>query len=282
MNTLWQYLLPQHTLSRILGVLANCPMAWVKNTLIQWFIRRYAVDMQLAIETDPCKYPTFNAFFTRALKTGVRPIAAGHNSITSPADGCISQLGAIHTGRIFQAKGFDFSTRELLGGDATTAAGFEHGSFATIYLAPKDYHRVHMPVTGKLREMIYIPGQLFSVNSQSAASIVNLFARNERVVALFDTALGEMALVLVGALIVASIETTWAGLIAPNRNRNIQRWRYPDKNITLNQGDEMGRFRLGSTVVMLFSSSAIAWDSSALPGDPLIMGQSLGKQQDAG
>jgi len=273
---LWQHFLPHHLLSRLVGVLAHSRISWIKNTFITWFIKRYQVNMSLAAEPNPRNYPTFNDFFTRALKPNIRPIAPGENVIISPADGAISQLGNIHQGKIFQAKGFDFSLNQLLGGDETLAAPFSNGSFATIYLAPKDYHRVHMPLAGKLREMIYIPGELFSVNTQSAASIPNLFARNERVVALFDTPQGEMALVLVGAMIVASIETVWAGLIAPSRIKKIQHWRYAADEISLEKGAETGRFQLGSTVVALFSS-VVAWEEQLKAGSLLSMGESLGK-----
>jgi len=276
---LWQHLLPQHLLSRLVGYLAHCRTPWIKNSFIQWFIRRYQVDMRLAAEPDPLHYATFNAFFTRALTPDLRSIATGENTIVSPADGCISQIGKIQAGRIFQAKGFDFSLCGLLGGDEKIAAPFHEGSFATIYLAPKDYHRVHMPFAGKLREMFYIPGRLFSVNTQSAASIPNLFSRNERVVALFDTPQGEMAIILVGAMIVASIETVWAGLIAPSRERNIQHWRYVGSDIALNKGDEMGRFQLGSTVILLFSSPHVQWDTEITADSTLTMGQSLGTLQ---
>lgn len=273
---LWQHLLPQHLISRLVGWLAHSRIPLIKNNFIQWFIKRYSVDMRLAADPDPFHYPTFNAFFVRTLKADIRPIATGENTISSPADGCISQIGKIEAGRIFQAKGFYFNANELLGGDENISRPFSQGSFATLYLAPKDYHRVHMPCDGTLREMLYIPGRLFSVNDASAAAIPRLFARNERVVALFDTPMGDMAMVLVGAMIVASIETIWAGLIAPSREQSIQRWRYTDSKITLRKGDEMGRFQLGSTVIMLFASSHIQWDSHIMPNSPLLMGQALG------
>lgn len=272
----WQYLLPQHLLSRAVGYLAHCRIAWIKNSFIQWFVRRYQVDMREALEQDPLQYATFNAFFTRALHPDLRMIAPGENTIASPADGAISQIGKIRAGRIFQAKGFDFDLCRLLGGDEKIAAPFHAGSFATIYLAPKDYHRVHMPCAGKLREMFYIPGQLFSVNTQSAARIPHLFARNQRVVALFDTPHGEMAIVLVGAMIVASIETIWAGLVAPARTRTIQHWRYTGTEIAFEKGDEMGRFQLGSTVLVLFASPQVRWDKKMKADSVLTMGQELG------
>jgi phosphatidylserine decarboxylase len=275
----WQYLLPQHLLSRAVGYVAHCRIAWIKNSFIQWFIRRYQVDMREALEQDPLQYATFNAFFTRALHPDLRTIAEGAHTIASPADGAISQIGKIRAGRIFQAKGFDFDLCRLLGGDEKIAAPFHAGSFATIYLAPKDYHRVHMPCAGKLREMFYIPGQLFSVNTQSAARIPNLFARNERVVALFDTPHGEMAMVLVGAMIVASIETTWAGLIAPARQRTTQHWRYTGAEIAFEKGDEMGRFQLGSTVLVLFASPHVRWNKQIQADSVLMMGQELGTEK---
>ncbi len=272
---IWQHILPQHLLSHWVGKLAHCRIAWVKNAFIRWFIKRYSVDMRLALEPDPLRYPQFNAFFTRALKPDARLICAGEKNIASPADGCISQLGDIKAGRIFQAKGFDFSAVELLGGDTTHAQPFAQGQFATIYLAPKDYHRVHMPITGKLIEMVYIPGRLFSVNMASVATIPNVFARNERVVALFDTAMGKMAVVMVGAMIVASIETVWNGLVAPSRTREVQRSQYDGAEIILNKGDELGRFQLGSTVVLLFAPE-VHWDPQLQAGSLLGMGQRLG------
>jgi phosphatidylserine decarboxylase len=272
----WQHFLPQHLLSRLVGFLAHCRIAWVKNSFIQWFIWRYQVDMRLAEEPNPRKYATFNDFFTRALKPDLRAIAPDENSIASPADGAISQIGRVVAGRIFQAKGFDFDVRALVGGDEKIAASFQAGSFATIYLAPKDYHRVHMPYPGTLREMFYVPGRLFSVNTKSTAHIPHLFARNERVVALFDTPHGEMAVILVGAMIVASIETVWAGLIAPSRSRDIQHSRYVGSDITLKKGDEMGRFQLGSTVIILFSSPQVQWDKTVVAENTLTLGQKLG------
>lgn len=272
---IWQYLLPQHGLSRLVGWLAHCRIFWIKHTFILWFIRRYQVDMSLAVETNPSKYPHFNAFFTRALKPDVRPIAVGEHNIVSPADGTISQIGTIEAGRIFQAKGFHFNVQELLGGNKELAAIFQQGSFSTIYLAPKDYHRVHMPLDGRLEKMAYIPGQLFSVNKPTTEHIPRLFARNERVVVLFKTAVGHMAMVLVGAMIVASIETTWAGLVAPAKDLRIAWKEYPNNLISLRKGDEMGRFQLGSTVILLFSTP-VQWGDAIQSNSALRMGQSLG------
>lgn len=273
----WQYFLPHHLLSRVVGGIARCKTPSIKNTLIHAFIKRYGVDMQLAMEPDYKQYPTFNAFFTRALRPDVRPIASGANTIVSPADGAVSQCGRIEAGRIFQAKGHHYDVLALLGGDASTASLFDHGHFATIYLSPKDYHRVHMPLSGRLREMIYIPGRLFSVNEVSVQHIPALFAKNERVVALFDSELGPFAVVLVGAMIVASIETVWSGLVAPQRGRNIIRTPYSDANISLAKGDEMGRFQLGSTAIILFSNQHLHWHHHVDVGASLVMGQALGE-----
>jgi len=277
LSVLWQYLLPHHALSRLTGWLANCETTWFKNWAIKCFIKRYGVDMSLALEPDFTAYPTFNAFFTRALKPGVRPIVNMANAIACPADGGISQLGIIENGRIFQAKGHYFNLAELLGGSVERAKPFLNGKFATIYLAPKDYHRVHMPMAGKLEEMVYIPGRLFSVNKQSAAYIPQLFARNERVVATFRVESGYMSLVLVGAMIVAGIETVWAGLVAPSRKNEIYSVNYSDGNIYLHKGDEMGRFQLGSTVIALFSSEKVQWDSEMIADRTVILGEKMGE-----
>ena len=210
-----QYLLPHHLLSRLAGCVAECRARWFKNAFTAWFAKRYQVNMSEALVEDLTAYEHFNAFFTRALKPGARPLDETPGAILCPADGAVSQLGPIEHGRIFQAKGHSFSALELLGGDPALAAPFMGGEFATIYLSPKDYHRVHMPLAGTLREMVYVPGRLFSVNQTTAENVPELFARNERVVCLFDTERGPMAVVLVGAMIVASIETVWAGLVTP-------------------------------------------------------------------
>lgn len=272
-----QYLLPQLALSRLAGRLADrhWPPA-LMSRVIRWFINRYGVNMDEAAEPDPAAYPSFNAFFTRALKPGLRPVAEGEHVLVSPADGTISQLGQISGDRIFQAKGQDFSLAELLGGDPQKAAAFTGGSFATIYLSPKDYHRIHMPVAGQLREMIHIPGKLFSVNPATAANVPNLFARNERVVCLFDTRFGPMALVLVGAMIVGSVETTWAGIVVPGEGP-VTECRYDgDKAVRFVKGEEMGRFRLGSTVVMVLPKDCVHWRSDLVPGKSVRMGEAFG------
>ncbi|WP_205341316.1 archaetidylserine decarboxylase [Denitrificimonas caeni] len=272
-----QYVLPHHTLSRLIGCLAECQTPWFKNRLIAWFIKRYHVDMSEAQLEDPSAYRHFNDFFTRALKADARPIDDNAKVVVSPADGAISQLGTIEHGRIFQAKGHSFSLLELLGGDADRAAPFMGGSFSTVYLSPKDYHRVHMPLTGILREMVYIPGRLFSVNTTTAEHVPELFARNERVACIFDTEQGPMAVVLVGAMIVASIETVWAGLITPPL-RNMRSYDYSQaarQPITLRKGAELGRFKLGSTAIVLFGANHVVWDSSLQAASAVKVGQCL-------
>ncbi len=272
-----QHLIPQQALSRAAGWLASTDNALLKNTFISWFVKRYKVDMSFAVEEDPLAYASFNDFFTRALKPGARPIDPHSNSIVCPADGAISQVGKIIDGRIFQAKGQSFTALELLGGDEGLAAEFSDGSFSTVYLSPRDYHRVHMPYTGKLRAMVSIPGELFSVNTVTAENVPRLFARNERAAAIFDTDIGPMAVVLVGAMIVAGIETVWDGQIAPFASRDIATSLYPYQNITLNKGDEMGRFKLGSTAIILFAKDKILWDEKFLAGSPTKMGEPMGK-----
>jgi phosphatidylserine decarboxylase len=273
-----QYLLPHHLLSRLIGYAAECRADWFKNRLINWFVKQYQVDMREAAVEQPESYEHFNAFFTRALKDDARPLDSSAGAILSPADGAVSQLGKIEHGRIFQAKGHSFSVLELLGGDNERAAAFMGGEFATIYLSPKDYHRVHMPLTGTLREMIYVPGRLFSVNQTTAENVPELFARNERAVCIFDTERGPMAVVLVGAMIVASIETVWAGLVTPPK-RELKTNRYDRtarEPITLEKGAELGRFKLGSTAIVLFAPEQMQWAGELSAGSPIQMGQRLG------
>lgn len=274
-----QYLLPHHLLSRLAGCIAECRLPWFKNAFTGWFAHRYQVDMREAQVEDLTAYEHFNAFFTRALKDGARPLADSADAVLCPADGAISQMGPIEHGRLFQAKGHDFSLTALLGGDAERAAPFMGGQFATVYLSPRDYHRVHMPLTGTLREMVYIPGRLFSVNQTTAENVPGLFARNERVACLFDTERGPMAVVLVGAMIVASIETVWAGLVTPPR-RELKTQRYDAAArapITLDKGAEMGRFKLGSTAIVLFGPEQVQWNSELAAGSSVRMGQQLGQ-----
>lgn len=272
-----QYLLPQHALSRLAGVIAETRIEWIKQPFINWFIQRYQVDMSIAKEPDPCSYSNFNEFFTRPLADGQRPIAESTNAIVCPADGCISQIGNIHNGHIFQAKGQEYSLLELVGGDVDMAKQFVDGSFATIYLSPKDYHRVHMPLSGTLQTMIHVPGDLFSVNETTAGNVPRLFARNERVIALFDTESGPMAVILVGAMIVASIETVWAGLVTPIK-KCVQTTHYQQQEtIYLNKGEEMGRFKLGSTAIVLLGKDAAKWNDDLIANSPTVMGTKIGE-----
>ena len=272
----FQHLLPHHPLSRLAGGLANCEHPAVKDWLIRHFIDHYRVDMAEAEQPDPGAYPNFNAFVTRPLRQDVRPLAQRENSVLCPADGAISQIGSIRGGRLLQAKGRYFSAGELLGGDGPREAQFATGSFATIYLSPRDYHRLHMPMAGRLRQMIHLPGRLFSVNAGSARSVPNLFARNERVAAIFETEVGPMALVLVGAIIVASIETVWHGVVTPPTTKDVSLWDYSNDSIFLDRGAEMGRFRLGSTIIVLFGNDVVKWETSLAEGTPVRMGSALG------
>lgn len=273
-----QHLIPQHPFSRLIGWMINCRQPWLKNRIIDGFVRYYQVDMSCAIQPDPHQYPNFNSFFTRKLKPEARPIAEGSDLIVSPVDGTISQIGMIEEDSLLQAKGFTYGLQALLGGSAERVVPFKNGHFATLYLAPKDYHRIHMPFSGKLREMIYVPGQLFSVNGATTNGVPNLFARNERVVAIFDTAAGPMAVILVGAMLVASISTVWEGIITPVANQELREWRYSEQKIELRVGDEMGCFQLGSTVIVLFGPNAIHWDDTMHAGKQVCYGQAIGKK----
>lgn len=271
-----QHVAPQHALSRAAGRIARGRNRRLKDQLIQRFIRAYDVDMDEA-EAAAADYPTFNDFFTRALKPGARPIADSDTYIVSPADGAISQLGRIEGGRILQAKGQNYTVEELIGGDAELAARFEGGHFITIYLSPSDYHRVHMPIAGTLRETTYIPGALFSVNTVTAAAVSRLFARNERLSCIFDTAHGAAASVMVGAMIVASIETVWSGPVTPHGKQIIRTAYTGPEAPQLEAGAEMGRFLLGSTVVLLFEPGKIEWLEGLKPLDKVRMGQALAR-----
>ncbi len=280
--TLPQYLLPQHLLSRLLGKLANCQVRGIKNALINLAIQKYHIDVSEAIESNPDAYIHFNAFFTRALKAGARPLPSQSNAIVSPADGAISQCGPIQKGRIFQAKGHSFNALELLGGATNWHHHFDHGQFITVYLSPRDYHRVHMPYTGKLIGMTYVPGKLFSVNPRTAETVPKLFARNERVVCLFETDMGPMAVVFVGAFFVASMETVWHGLVAPSHHKKPYHWDYQNAHHVYKTGDEIGRFQFGSTVIVLFGKDAMQWAPGIVPNRAIQMGELMGlasKQQ---
>lgn len=271
-----QYLLPQHLLSRLAGWLAECRTPWLKNLLIDAFIRRYKVDMSQAEQPDARCYENFNAFFTRPLKPDARPLDPDPGSILCPADGAISEIGRIEAGRILQAKGQHYSLTELVG-DTQLAEAFQGGSFATIYLSPRDYHRVHMPIAGTLTDMLYVPGKLFSVNQTTADNVPALFARNERAVCLFETEAGPMAVILVGAMIVAGIETVWDGQVAPPPRRlTHRRYNQPQQPIQLARGEEMGRFKLGSTVVLLFGPGRAEWTQGLVNCSPVQLGQRLG------
>ena len=272
-----QHIAPQHLLSRAAGVLARSSSPAIRDRLIGRFIRAYKVDMQQA-ELTASEYASFNEFFTRALKAGARPLANPEKFIVSPADGAISQLGRIEGGRILQAKGQSYTAEELIGGDAALAARFEGGNFITIYLSPSDYHRVHMPVGGTLRETAYIPGALFSVNTATGTAVPRLFARNERLSCIFDTAQGAFASVMVGAMIVASIETVWSGPVKPHGRKVIRTAYAGEQAPQLEAGAEMGRFLLGSTVVLLFEPGRIEWLEGLKPLDTVRMGQALARK----
>jgi phosphatidylserine decarboxylase len=275
-----QYAMPKHLVSRAVGKLAEAEAGALTTTLIKAFIKQYQIDMTEAQYEEASHYKSFNEFFTRPLKDGLRPIAMEENIIAHPVDGKISQLGDIQDDRLIQAKGHDFSLQTLLGGEEQTAAPFQGGKFATIYLAPKDYHRIHMPVDGTLKQMIYVPGDLFSVNPLTAQKVPNLFARNERVVAIFDTEIGPLAMVLVGATIVASIETIWSGTVTPPAGKKVFSWDYPtegENKISLKKGDEMGRFKLGSTVILAWPQQAADFLEGQIPGTVTKMGQPFAK-----
>lgn len=270
-----QAILPQHHTSRFVARLMSSRFKPLKTILISWFIRKYNIDLTTAQIANPQDYPTFNSFFTRSLKQELRPIDDAENSIISPADGFISQFGKIKAGKIFQAKGHEFNLLDLLAGEEERARMFANGEFITVYLSPKDYHRVHMPIAGELEKMTYVAGKLFSVNRTSVEHIPELFSRNERVVSFFNTAIGPMAIILVGAMLVAGIETIWHGVVAPSRYKKIKSWAYEKNEVSLQKGDEMGRFQFGSTVIVLFGEKAIRWEN--LHSDQQVqMGQRIG------
>ena len=268
-----QYLLPKRALTSLAGVIASARGGAATTGLIRWFVRKYGVDMSEAAEPDIAAYASFNEFFTRALKPGARPLAAA--DLVCPVDGAISQFGLIEQGQIFQAKGHRYSTTALVGGDAALAAPFENGHFATLYLSPKDYHRVHMPCAGRLLRMTYVPGALFSVNPATARGVPGLFARNERVVCAFESALGRFVLVLVGATIVGSMATVWHGVVNPPRSKQVREWDYREQDVRLNQGDEMGRFLLGSTVVLLFPPGDLRFNAAWAPERAVRVGEAM-------
>ena len=265
-----QYLLPKHAITAFGGHIASAQAGHLTTRLIAWFVGKYGVDMAEAANPDIASYASFNAFFTRALKPGARPLAQA--DLVCPVDGAISQFGRIQRDQIFQAKGHSFSTTALVGGDAALGALFEDGHFANLYLSPKDYHRIHMPCAGRLVRMVYVPGELFSVNPVTAQGVPGLFARNERLVCVFESMRGPFVLVLVGATIVGSMATVWQGVVNPPRGP-VREWRYGDQNVQLKQGDEMGRFLLGSTVVMLFPKGPLRFNPAWAPARSVRLGE---------
>ncbi|MFT5064382.1 MAG: phosphatidylserine decarboxylase [Gammaproteobacteria bacterium] len=270
----FQNSVPKHLITRFGGNLAESENKQIKTRFINFFLKNFDIDMSEAKESDPGAYKSFNAFFTRALKPGIRPIDEARKSVACPADGAISQLGRISDGEVFQAKGQSFDVTTLLGGDAEDSAPFQNGEFATIYLSPRDYHRVHMPIDGKLLKTIYCPGPLFSVNQTTAENVDSLFARNERLVSIFETAAGPMAYVMVGAMIVGGIETVWQKDVFTDRSKPLVT-DYSDSDITLNKGEELGRFKVGSTVILTFAEGAIKWRKQFVATATTVMGEGI-------
>ena len=271
-----QYLLPKRALTKFAGFVASRRRGWVTTEIIRRFVAKYRVNMDEALDSDIGSYHTFNDFFTRALKPGARPLARA--DLICPVDGAISQFGAIEHDQLIQAKGHNYSTTALVGGDEALAEQYLNGSFATIYLSPKDYHRIHMPADGRLSRMIYVPGELFSVNPVTARGVPGLFARNERVVCVFESARGPFVLALVGATIVGSMATVWHGVVNPPRGKAVREWRYPvsgQPEIVLRQGEEMGRFLLGSTVVLLFPKGPLRFNPDWAPGGAVRLGEAM-------
>ncbi|KQW40035.1 archaetidylserine decarboxylase [Rhizobacter sp. Root404] len=279
LKVLPQYLLPKQALTRYAGWRASREWGARTTKLIGGFVTKYGVDMSEAADPDIASYKSFNDFFTRALKPGARPLAQA--DLVCPVDGAISQFGDIRRDQIFQAKGHAYSTTALVGGDAALAAQFENGHFATLYLSPKDYHRIHMPCDGRLLRMIHVPGDLFSVNPLTARGVPGLFARNERVVCVFESARGPFVLTLVGATIVGSMATVWHGVVNQKRVAGVREWRYDDQQVVLKRGDEMGRFLLGSTVVMLFPTGALRFNPAWAPARPIRLGEAMADYVDA-
>ncbi len=269
-----QYVMPKRGLTAFAGRVASRERGATTTRLVRWFVRKYGVDMNEAAVSDIASYKSFNDFFTRALKPGARPLADA--DLICPVDGTVSQIGRIAHDQIVQAKGHSYSTTALVGGDAVLADRYRDGSFATLYLSPKDYHRIHMPCDGTLTRMIHVPGSLFSVNPTTARGVPGLFARNERVVCVFDNArLGSFVLTLVGATIVGSMATVWHGAVNPPRVRRTREWSYPERNVTLKKGEEMGRFMLGSTVVLLFPKHELRFAPQWEPGRAIRLGEAM-------
>jgi len=268
-----QYLLPKQALTTLAGKFASARLGGLTTSVIRWFVGRYNVNMAEAANPDIASYTSFNDFFTRALKPGARPLASA--DLICPVDGAISQFGPIAKDQVFQAKGHTYSTTALVGGDAAAAARFDNGHFATLYLSPRDYHRIHMPCAGELTRMVHVPGDLFSVNPTTARGVPGLFARNERVVCFFESAQGPFVLVLVGATIVGSMATVWHGQVNPPRTGTLRQWDYAKGQVSLQQGEEMGRFLLGSTVVMLFPQGPLQFNPQWSPTRPIQLGESM-------
>ena len=271
-----QYLLPKQALTTLAGKFASARLGGLTTSVIRWFVGRYNVNMAEAANPDIASYTSFNDFFTRALKPGARPLAQA--DLICPVDGAISQFGPIAKDQVFQAKGHTYSTTALVGGDAAAAARFDNGHFATLYLSPRDYHRIHMPCAGELTRMVHVPGDLFSVNPTTARGVPGLFARNERVVCFFESAQGPFVLVLVGATIVGSMATVWHGQVNPPRTGVLRQWDYAPGQVSLQKGDEMGRFLLGSTVVMLFPKRRLRFTDAWAPTRPIRMGEAMGSR----
>ena len=268
-----QYLLPKQALTTLAGRLADTEAGSLTTSVIRWFVQRYGVDLSEAVDSNPVSYRSFNEFFTRPLRAGARPLADA--DFICPVDGAISQFGGIEQDQIFQAKGHQYSTTALVGGDGELASRFADGAFATLYLSPRDYHRIHMPVDGRLRRMIHVPGELFSVNPATARGVPGLFARNERVVCVFDAEFGSFVLTLVGATIVGSMATVWHGTVNPPRGGQIREWLYDDRQVLLKKGEEMGRFLLGSTVVMLFPRDTLRFNPTWTATRAIRMGEAM-------
>ena len=268
-----QYALPKRALTTLAGKFASARLGGLTTSVIRWFVGRYNVNMAEAANPDIASYTSFNDFFTRALKPGARPLASA--DLICPVDGAISQFGPIAKDQVFQAKGHTYSTTALVGGDAAAAARFDNGHFATLYLSPRDYHRIHMPCAGELTRMVHVPGDLFSVNPTTARGVPGLFARNERVVCFFESAQGPFVLVLVGATIVGSMATVWHGQVNPPRTGTLRQWDYAKGKVSLQQGDEMGRFLLGSTVVMLFPQGPLQFNPQWSPTRAIQLGEAM-------
>ena len=271
-----QYLLPKQALTTLAGKFASARLGGLTTSVIRWFVGRYNVNMGEAANPDITSYASFNDFFTRALKDGARPLADA--DLICPVDGAISQFGPIAKDQVFQAKGHSYSTTALVGGDAALGARFENGHFATLYLSPRDYHRIHMPCAGSLTRMIHVPGELFSVNPTTARGVPGLFARNERVVCVFESAQGPFVLVLVGATIVGSMATVWHGQVNPPRPGTLRQWDYAPGQVSLQKGEEMGRFLLGSTVVMLFPQGPLQFNPQWAPARPIQLGEAMAQR----